>query len=260
MDNHDEEATPWIGYADFLFTLAILFLVVSLAVVVGLSPGPAVLTGTVREESGSPNCRVRLGEGSATTTDNSGAYLFQLGWLSQSIATPLQFQCDGYGSVDTVVTLIPRDTVVLNIDLVVATRGNLSVGFLPGNVLFPKDSAELSQKGMRIIRDSVTSWRSRGLFLGRGDELLAVVGHTDTLPFDRAAPIDNWMLSAQRAATVVRYLTRELNVDRCHIVAMGLGPSRKANGERSLEDQRRIEFKKIQGSEILVGPCRDRDD
>lgn len=259
MDNHDEDATPWIGYADFLFTLAILFLVVSLAVVVGLSPGPAVLIGTVRQESGTPDCRVRLGEGSATTTDDSGVYLFQLDWLSRSIETSLQLECDAHDLVDTVATLIPRDTVVLNIDLDEATRGNLSVGSLPGNVLFDRDSAKLSQKGMRIIRDSVASWRRKGLFPERENELLAVVGHTDILPFDRDVPIDNWMLSAQRAATVVRYLTRELNVGQCSVVAMGLGPSRKADGERSLADQRRIEFKKIQGSEILVGACRDRN-
>lgn len=85
--------------------------------------------------------------------------------------------------------------------------------FAPGRAsLIKRTSAELDHIHSVLQRE----YRSRHI---------DVVGHTDSDPIKKSKWKDNWELSAQRALTVVRYLTKR-GIDRDRIRAVGCGEAR----------------------------------
>jgi len=111
-------------------------------------------------------------------------------------------------------------------------------------VLFEPGSYELHPRGAALLR------RLRDVFHrvdGRGAGLLyeqiQIEGHTDDLPFRRAAyPRDNWELSTARATAVMRFLTRGARpLEERRMSVNGYAQNRPVSGRRSRN--RRIELR-----------------
>jgi chemotaxis protein MotB len=91
---------------------------------------------------------------------------------------------------------------------------------LPNTILFDPGKATL-KKGISTELDHIRS------VLGQKypDKQIDVVGHTDSDPIKKSPWKDNWELSAQRALSVVRYLS-ERGIPKDKIQAVGCGESR----------------------------------
>lgn len=88
---------------------------------------------------------------------------------------------------------------------------------------------------------------------------LSVVGHTDNAPPARKSSVDNWNVSAQQAATIVRILTEEYDVSPSQVVlgAQGEYKPRSSNETDSgKSENRRVEFIMAPRSEDLVRAIR----
>lgn len=90
-------------------------------------------------------------------------------------------------------------------------------------ILFPSGSATLSASGQRVIRQV-------GEVLKKvNDKNIRVEGHSDNLPISkklRSRFPSNWELSAARAATVVRFLQRDVGISGKKLAIVAYGPYR----------------------------------
>ncbi|MHC4477514.1 MAG: OmpA/MotB family protein [Planctomycetota bacterium] len=134
---------------------------------------------------------------------------------SQQRIAELQRQIDELGKSPEVATRFgPGYDVKFDPDAgtITVTLEN-KILFSPGKATLKKaTSAELNHI------ESVLSREYRG-------RPIDVVGHTDTDPIKRSGWKDNWELSAERALTVVRYLTKR-GIPEEQIRAVGCGPAR----------------------------------
>ena len=88
---------------------------------------------------------------------------------------------------------------------------------------------------------------------------LTVVGHTDNAPPARKSSVDNWNVSAQQAATVVRLLTEDYDLSPSQVMlgAQGEFKPRSSNETASGKtENRRVEFIMAPRSEDLVRSIR----
>ncbi len=88
---------------------------------------------------------------------------------------------------------------------------------------------------------------------------LTVVGHTDNAPPARKSSVDNWNVSAQQAATVVRLLTEDYDLSPSQVMlgAQGEFKPRSSNETASGKtENRRVEFVMAPRSEDLVRSIR----
>jgi chemotaxis protein MotB len=91
---------------------------------------------------------------------------------------------------------------------------------LPTAILFDSGKAVLKRATSTELDHIQSVLKSK--YAGKEIE---VVGHTDTDPIKKSPWKDNWELSAQRALTVTRYLTK-LGVPESQIKAAGCGAAR----------------------------------
>jgi chemotaxis protein MotB len=91
---------------------------------------------------------------------------------------------------------------------------------LPNEILFDSGKAILKQKTSRELDHILSVLKST--YAGKQVD---VVGHTDTDPIKKSPWKDNWELSAERALTVVRYLTQR-GTPEDQIRASGCGAAR----------------------------------
>ncbi len=89
---------------------------------------------------------------------------------------------------------------------------------LQNKVLFGNGSTNLSREGKKVLADFAKN-------LGDDPSLqVKIVGHTDNLPPSarlRARYLDNWELSAVRAASVARYFVWERHIDPKRLTIVG---------------------------------------
>lgn len=267
MRRRNEESSVWIGYADFLLTLAVLFFVIAVSSAGKLASSKAgYVAGIVRADAGAnglPDCLLRLGTGRQLRSDHSGRFEFRIDSLRERANMGLSAECQGYGEHNEIVSVAPGDTTHVTITL--AQEKVLRVDTLPGDALFgsseftlqPSAITMLVQLGHRL-KSELTS-----------DEVIAVQGHTDDLPFRSGAEKDNWILSGERAAAAARVFTDPVfgvSISECQVAIMGFGPSRPAEhflrgdspairSDRRSKN-RRIEFKKLHGTDIIGGHCK----
>lgn len=93
---------------------------------------------------------------------------------------------------------------------------------LQDQILFSSGQADLKQQGLDVLRDV-------GKLLAEPSEgiQIQIAGHTDNVPLsDGNRYGDNWGLSAARAANVVRFFEKELNIDATKMSAVGFGEHR----------------------------------
>jgi outer membrane protein OmpA-like peptidoglycan-associated protein len=260
-----EDATVWIGYADFLTTLAVLFLVL----VVGIGAkyaakssafeGVALDVGTRTPLRG---CSAQLGADRRTLSDDSGEFRFRIDSLRGAAAVGIILQCEGYDIQNGLVLLVPdqtkRDTFLLS------TRTVVSVATLPGDALFKSNEYALKRGAVEtLVR---LGNQLKGMLAS--DEILAVQGHTDDVPYPAGSDKDNWMLSGERAAAAAKVLTDPqygVAIPACQVSIMGFGPSRPAEALLPIDDRseldrkrsrnRRIEFRRLKGTDISGARC-----
>ncbi|HIJ67100.1 MAG TPA: OmpA family protein [Planctomycetes bacterium] len=91
---------------------------------------------------------------------------------------------------------------------------------LPNAILFSPGKASLKQASVAELDHVLSVLRQR--YHGRD---IDVVGHTDSDPIRKSKWKDNWQLSAERALTVLRYMTKQ-GVEADRIRAVGAGQSR----------------------------------
>lgn len=252
-----EDATVWIGYADFLMTLVILFFILAVSFAARVVRQPAFVQGIVLSSNaggdpGIAGCAVRAGAGEERrqSTGNEGQFEFRLDGLWNPVDVELTVQCQGYARLDTVAKAIPADTVQLELFLTFQADTAVTVIVLPGDALFPINEYVLRPQARASISAVADTFRRR---LGQG-ELIAVQGHTDSLPFPPGAGTDNWTLSGQRAAAAARMLI-EFGIPECRIVTMGFGPSRPRSD--SPPENRRIEFRSLRGADLTGVSARE---
>lgn len=274
MRTRHDESTAWIGYSDFLTTLALLFLVVAVALAAGTRTGPARLEGTVtdaRTTRGVGGCSVRLGTGREQLTDDSGTFAFQQDGLGQALDLTVDALCNGYGAHRAMTSLSPGDTtrlsIVVNPIHVDTARSDSSFRMrtIAGDALFKPNEWQLrDEAAIRSIEQIGYTLREQL----RPDEVVAVAGHTDDVPFRGKAEKDNWTLSGERASSAARVLTDsayDIRLPKCKVVIMGFGPSRPVRPVYAGDDDdtlrvkrqanRRIEFRVLRGDALAWGGC-----
>ena len=271
---HREDATVWIGYADFLSTLAILFFIVAVAFAARTPRGPAVVSAVVhdaRDTTSIPGCDARIGNGQTAQTDSAGRFAFEIGGISERMELDLRVSCDGYAEYSQPMGIAPADTAVLRIAMARDGRQDapgdsnlVEVMTISGDALFEKNDFRLKTAAVEKIREVGRAYKGRM----RPSEVIAVQGHTDDLPFPPAAGKDNWILSGERAAAAAKVLTHPsygIGIPECQVLIMGFGPSRPVEPvaasdafrerDRKRARNRRIEFRKLRGTEIAGGIC-----
>jgi chemotaxis protein MotB len=85
---------------------------------------------------------------------------------------------------------------------------------LQENLLFPSGSAVVNTKGKEALG------KLAEVLNANQDITVNIEGHTDSIPI-RTRFEDNWALSTARAASIVRILTKDYQVDPVRIVASG---------------------------------------
>lgn len=253
-----EDATVWIGYADFLTTLTVLFLVM---VVMGAAGGTksAFYVGIVHDSSATAivGCAATVDSLHRDSTNAAGGFEIRVDSIRSRTTVGLTLECPRYGVVTRLVGLTPgdttRDTLRLRAD------STVGVASLPGDALFSPNEYILKPEAIGTI-----STLGRQLEQKLGGDVIAVQGHTDDVPFPAGAGKDNWMLSGERAAAAAKILTDSVGIPPCQVVIMGFGPSRPvepiAPGDdasirrRKRSQNRRIEFRQLRGT-ALGGTC-----
>lgn len=275
MAHRDHETPVWIGFADFLMTLAILFFVFAVGIAARANSGPAHLVGVVRDSASHEllnDCPVRVGPGRETRTGKAGAFIFRVDGLSSRFTIDLDVTCPGYGQYRNAVTLHPGDTTRVNVLLNADgsprpdSDTTLSVHRIPGDVAFERNDYRLTDQGIRLIRQIGLAFRDSL----RAGEVIAVQGHTDDLPFPAGAGKDNWILSGERASSAAKVLTDAqygVGISPCRVVIMGFGPSRpieavqakdsRVERAHKRERNRRIEFRTLAGTDVSGAECHD---
>ncbi len=264
----DDDAILWVGYADFLTTLVILFFVVAVVVArQAVHPASGFVTGTVRDagtRAPLPGCEVAFGSEKATRLGDEGGFSFEMAGLTASVRNSLDATCEGYARRIEIVDLAPDHTTT--IDLLLDQDKALGVRplVLSGDALFDPGSARLKPQAIEAILDI-----GRKLNL-QPNEVILVAGHTDDKPFPKGSGRDNWVLSGERASSAARVLTDPnygLRLPACQVSIMGFGPSRPVEAvhatdppneiDRKRARNRRIEFTRLSGANLLSGNCAE---
>lgn len=272
MTERDDDATVWIAYSDLMTTLVVLFFLLFAAALTRSRVGDALLRGSVRDaRSGTAlaGCTVRLGIAREDRTVADGAFGFRLTELRASTPLEVRVECAGYGRYDDTVRVAPGDTTELPVILrplqtVTPSDSAITIRVVPGDALFDVNDYRLRPKAVDYLREIGLDLKSR---LGPG-QVVAVEGHTDDKPFPPSADKDNWVLSGERAASAARILTHPaygVGLRECQVLIIGRGPGlpRRAiapddtpdERARKRAENRRIEFRILQGAEMAGGEC-----
>lgn len=264
MARRPEDATIWIGYADFLSTLTILFFVLFVGFAAKVVPaGVGVLIGDVRDaRTNNPiaGCAVTVGATRSTVSDSLGRFEMRMDSLQHALNIGLGVTCgDNHGDYTDVVSIAPRDTTLHEVRLVVRT--SVTVETLAGDALFSPNAFALRPEAIHTVAEVGRRLRTQLAT----NEMIAVQGHTDDIPFPTESGKDNWMLSGERAAAAARVLAEVAGVPMCQIAIMGFGPSRPIDAVLPGDSppvradkrarNRRIEFRRMSGEGLGGGKC-----
>lgn len=115
------------------------------------------------------------------------------------------------------------------------------------DVIFPSSSIVINQQGREMLRKIAKSLNQAP------DAAIKIIGHTDLLPITdpklKKRFVDNWELSAARAASVARVFIwgEQINEDRIHVVGRAyVEPVADNRTEQGRQQNRRIEIFLVQ--------------
>src|SRR4051812_2593150 len=119
MPRRSEDATGWIGYADFLTTITLVFFLVAMVYGSRIPPtASAYLLGSIADTTdGKPldNCLAEFGAGRQTRSSRSGLFEFQFDSVRGQIDLGLRVNCMGYGEYSELVGVHAGDTTIVRI-------------------------------------------------------------------------------------------------------------------------------------------------
>jgi outer membrane protein OmpA-like peptidoglycan-associated protein len=261
MRDRREDVSVWVGYADFLTTLAVLFFVMALSAAGRNRVGEGEVSGQVSDVAGQPPttpCEVRIADSVvARTTPTKPKYAIKLRDIRGALTLTLLADCSGYDPVPRLLTI--RAGSSQKAQLTVRKTTTMRVETLQGDALFDVNSSTLKPEAVEIIQSLSARMRPQ-LQLG---DIIAVEGHSDDQEFRSNSARDNWVLSAERANAAAKVLISS-GIPACNVVIMGFGPSRPiepltAGDSREIRNEkraknRRIEFRQLR-STGLRGNC-----
>ncbi|MDR1514100.1 MAG: OmpA family protein [Synergistaceae bacterium] len=105
-------------------------------------------------------------------------------------------------------------------------------------ILFAEGSARIRPVSLRVLYKI-------GMIINSLSNQIELEGHTDSAVLQNSIYVDNWGLSAARAAAVVSYLNREIGISEKRLRAVGLGPARPDvpnNSEGNMALNRRVDM------------------
>jgi chemotaxis protein MotB len=108
----------------------------------------------------------------------------------------------------------------------------LIVSIVSDDVLFDPGSASLRSDGLAVL-DAVAGG------LAALPNLVAIEGHTDSVPISNAAFPSNWELSTDRASVVLRYLVARWSLPPARMVAGGYADQRPVGANETPEGRAR---------------------
>jgi flagellar motor protein MotB len=255
-----DDSSIWIGYADFLTTLTVLFFVIAVTFAAKLRSGDGFIVGRIIDETskGIANCSVIVGDTALGQSSADGTFGVSVNAVQGTVRLGIAAGCAGYDTVPRLYSLSPTDT--LSVQLLVRRSRSMTVETLPGDALFGNNSFELRPEAVAMIAELGTRMKAQ---LSDKD-VIAVQGHTDDVPFPAGAGKDNWVLSAERAAQAAKVLTNQVGIAECRVLIMGFGSSRPVRAidqadpvivkQEKRKGNRRIEFRQLKGSG-LEGVC-----
>src|SRR5690242_8884374 len=141
MARRHEDATPWVGYADFLTTLAMLFVLIIIAAAAHRKRQAGFVIGTVTgvaSQEAITSCLARLGANRQQRTDAQGSFEFRIDAIVEAVTTSLDVRCPGYGAYSELLTIPSGDTIRRTIRL--RQISAITVVRLPGDALFGSSS------------------------------------------------------------------------------------------------------------------------
>lgn len=121
-----------------------------------------------------------------------------------------------------------------------AGEGTITVT-LPDTVLFDSGKADLKRASSSELDQIISTLKSRSEYAGKP---IDIVGNTDSDPISKSNWKDNWELSAERALTVLRYMTGH-GIAPERVRAVGAGESRPVVPNTSASNKaknRRVEI------------------
>ena len=259
-----DDATIWIGYADFLTTLSVLFFVLLVGVAAkNQSPRAGYVSGLVTDAATRnpiASCSAQIDQLRRSATDAKGKFMLTIDSLGSATNVGVEIQCTGYSGINPLLTVRPGGTTSKEFPL--SRDKAVRVDTLPGDALFRSNESALKIEAV----DTVVALGLRIKASLKSDEVVAVQGHTDDIPFPPGAGKDNWVLSGERAAAAAKILTDDkVRIPECQVTIMGFGPSRPtervtvadggAEQQRKRSRNRRIEFRRLRGADITGGGC-----
>lgn len=277
-DRGESDEIGWIAFTDFFAAVALVFL---LLFAVRSSSGS--IQGDVLAGNGTvAGCEIKLEVRSDTTdllvtvSNDEGRYDFPFLELRPPVddrATDtvlVSANCRGYSETEVIRPVLAADTtLVINIQvdsLGSSGLGGVELGAIGAADLFLTDSSTLKASATGLLRarkDTLIEWVSAG-----SERTIAIIGHTDDQPYSAASPMNNWILSGQRAAAVAAFMVGDTldgrrGLDPCQVVIMGYGPVRPAqlllpnDREEARSEKRtanrRIEFQQLEGQSFGGG-------
>lgn len=267
MARQSDESTVWIGYADFLTTIAVLFFILAVAMagkVQSLRPGfvRGVVTDSVSGQR-LAGCSAEVGDRRQPATSARGEFMVRVDSILGQARVDVSVECAGYEPYMQFLPVAAGDTTELRVRVRPANRTVWETITLAGDALFDPLQYSLKPEGVQAIVNSGLELKA-DLRLG---QTIVVQGHTDDLPIVTARK-DNWMLSGERAAAAALVLTDPrygVNIPECQVTIMGFGPSRPrfaiAPGDSDAELarkralNRRLEFRRLSGTDLIGGKC-----
>jgi outer membrane protein OmpA-like peptidoglycan-associated protein len=267
MARQSDETTVWIGYADFLTTIAVLFFILAVAMA-GKIPNlrPGYVRGEVSDSaSGRPlsGCSAVVGSRRLTATPRDGRFVMRVDSILRQARVDVTVECAGYEPFTRFLRVAAGDPTRVVVRVRPVTRTVWETITLDGDALFDPLQFRLKPEGLALI---VNSGHRLKQDLQPG-QTIVVQGHTDDLPIV-SAPKDNWMLSGERAAAAALVLTDPrygVGIPECQVTIMGFGPSRprlavqrgdsRAELARKRALNRRLEFRRLSGTDLIGGKC-----
>lgn len=267
MKRRQEDATVWIGYADFLTTMAVLFFLVAAASAAKLThASDAVVVGVVSDSASRhpvAGCLVQSPGARTERTGPRGAFDLRIESISQPVRVPVEVRCGGYAELTRLARVIPSQTSRVSIQVARAEQTVWQRITLSGDALFDPLQFTLKHEGVRLLIAAGEDLKKNL----RPGEMIVVQGHTDDLPIQRSYGKTNWMLSGERAAAAVPILTDSVRIPGCQVSVMGFGPSRPVPGQevrpgdsesiRAIKRarNRRIELWRVSSLATISGNC-----
>lgn len=267
MARQSDDTTVWIGYADFLTTIAVLFFILAVAMA-GKIPNlrPGYVLGEVRDSASQralSGCSPVVGSRRLPATPSDGRFVARVDSILRQARVDVTVECAGHEPFTRFLRVTAGDTTRVAVRVRPVTRTTWETVTLNGDALFDPLQYQLKPEGLALIIRSGKDLKQR---LKPG-ETIVVQGHTDDLPIV-SAPKDNWMLSGERAAAAALVLTAPqfgVGIPECQVTIMGFGPSRPrfavqrgdspAEQARKRALNRRLEFRRLSGTDLIGGKC-----